>query len=84
MSKRLQVVLSDAQYREVAGVARRQRMTISTWVRGLLHSACRRAPRHPADAKLAAIRAAFEHRFPTADLDQMLQEIEAGYGRAES
>ena len=84
MSKRLQVVLSDAQYREVASVARRQRVTVATWVRGLLHAACRRAPRAGADGKLAAIRAAFQHEFPTGDIDVMLREIESGYGRAES
>ena len=84
MSKRLQVVLSDAQYREVAGVARRQRMTVASWVRGLLHAACRRAPSRSSDAKLAAIRAAYEHRFPTADIDVMLQEIETGYGRGDA
>jgi len=29
--------------------------------------------------KLAVMRAAASHRFPTADIDQMLDEIERGY-----
>jgi hypothetical protein len=29
------------------------------------------------------VRAAAKHAFPTADIDQMLSEIEAGYGPAE-
>jgi hypothetical protein len=29
--------------------------------------------------KLAAIRAAARHSFPTADIEQMLAEIESGY-----
>jgi predicted 2-oxoglutarate/Fe(II)-dependent dioxygenase YbiX len=84
MSKRLQVVLSDEQYREVRTVARRSRQTIAEWVRALLRAACRRAPRGGADRKLAAIRAASRHRFPTADIDKMLRQIESGYGRAGS
>ena len=29
--------------------------------------------------KLAAVRAAVGHEFPTADIDAMLEEIESGY-----
>ncbi|HET6363029.1 MAG TPA: hypothetical protein VFH11_13395 [Gemmatimonadota bacterium] len=29
--------------------------------------------------KLQAIRSAFQYEFPTADIDQMLEEIERGY-----
>jgi hypothetical protein len=33
----------------------------------------------PPERKLAVVRAAARHRFPTADVDQMLAEIEHGY-----
>lgn len=32
-----------------------------------------------AGRKLEAIRSAYEHEFPTADIEQMLEEIERGY-----
>jgi hypothetical protein len=83
MSKRLQVFLSDEQYREVRAVARRSKQTMAEWVRDLLRAAIRQAPRGGRDRKLAAVRAAYQHAFPTADIDEMLDQIESGYGRAE-
>jgi hypothetical protein len=38
-----------------------------------------RQPVHDAQFKLKAIRKAAEYSFPTADIDQMLEEIERGY-----
>lgn len=79
MSKRLQVLLEDREYRELQGIARRNGMTVSEWVRSALRSAKRTEPTGSVDKKLAAIRAAAHHQFPTADIDQMLAEIEQGY-----
>ena len=78
MSKRLQVLLDDEEYREIRASAHRSRMTVAEWVR----QALRRARHdHPAtvEAKLAAVAEAARHEFPTADIDVMLSEIEAGY-----
>lgn len=55
-------------------------MTVAEWVRQALRAARRNQPRTGANAKLEAIRAASQHSFPTADIDQMLAEIERGYG----
>jgi hypothetical protein len=49
-------------------------------VRRALREARRREPRGDLDRKLRAARAAVRHEFPTADIDQMLAEIEQGYG----
>lgn len=46
----------------------------------MLRAACRRAPEGSPDRKFATIRAAYEHEFPTADIDEMLEQIESGYG----
>jgi hypothetical protein len=81
MSRRLQVVVSDEQYKEVAAVARRAGRTIAEWVRDVLGAAARRAPRGGPERKLAAVRRAYRHAFPTADIDVMLADIETGYGR---
>lgn len=37
-------------------------------------------PTGRAQDRLRAVRAAARHAFPTADIDQMLSEIERGYG----
>ena len=79
MSKRLNVVLDDDEYRALKRAARRQGLTLSEWVRRSLSQARMREPEAPAGKKLAVVRAAVEHDFPTADIDQMLREIERGY-----
>ena len=79
MSKRLQVVLEDAEYREIRNVARRHRMSISEWVRQALRSVRRSEPLQDADRKLEAVRAAVRREFPTAEMEKMLTEIERGY-----
>ena len=77
MTKRLQVLLDEEEYLEIQGVARRQRMTVAEWVRQALRKA---RGDHPGtvEAKLRAIADASRHEFPTADIEVMLGEIEAG------
>jgi hypothetical protein len=77
--KRLQVLLDEDELREIQSTARRQRLTTAAWVRRALRESIEREPRPDARAKLAAIRRAADHSFPTADIDQMLEEIERGY-----
>jgi hypothetical protein len=79
MSKRLQVILRDPEYRELQRAARSRNMSIAEWVRQALASARREEPSNNVARKLGAIRAAVRHSFPTADIDIMLAEIEAGY-----
>ena len=38
MSKRLQVLMDEEEYLEVQGAARRQRLTVSEWVRRALRA----------------------------------------------
>ncbi|MGH7718848.1 MAG: ribbon-helix-helix protein, CopG family [Gemmatimonadaceae bacterium] len=79
MSKRLQVLLDDAEFRELQKLARRHRMTVSEWVRQALRTMRRREPTQDASRRLAAVRAAARHTFPVTDIEQMLAEIERGY-----
>ena len=79
MSKRLQVILDDEELLGVQRAAKKQRMTTAEWVRQALRRAQRAQPRGDARKKLAVIRAAAEHSFPTAEIDQMMAEIERGY-----
>ena len=80
MSKRLQVVLADEEFQAVEAASRAEGLTVSGWVRTVLRRAYLGRPTSERDAKLAAIRQAMEHEFPTGDIEVMLAEIEAGYG----
>jgi len=74
------VLLEDEELRVLREAAGREGLTLSAWVRRTLHEAQRRQPRGGLAGKLAAVRAAALHDFPTADIDQMLAEVESGYG----
>jgi hypothetical protein len=54
-------------------------MTIAEWVRQALTAARNYEPSGAAGKKLDAIREGAREEFPTADIDVMLAEIEAGY-----
>jgi hypothetical protein len=79
VAKRLQVILQDPEYRDVQRAARSRHMSIAEWVRQALAVARRQEPLGNVSQKLEAIRAAARHSYPTADIDTMLSEIEAGY-----
>ncbi len=80
MSKRLQVIIQDPDYRDIQRAARLRRMSIAEWVRQALVQARRSEPSREVASKLEVIRAAARMDFPTADIDRMLEEIEQGYG----
>ena len=77
--KRLQVLMDDEELREIQSLARRERVTTAAWVRQRLREARERQARPDVATKLAAVQAAYRHQGPTADIDQMLSEIEDGY-----
>jgi hypothetical protein len=83
MTKRLQVLLDEAEFREVQRAARAGRMTVAEWVRQTLRAARRREPLGDQARQLAVVRAAARHAFPTAGIEDMLAEIERGYGGEE-
>jgi len=75
----MQVLIEDADYRRFQRLARRRGMSLAEWVRQVLRSASRREPSGDRDKKFAAVRDGAAHQFPTADIDQMLDEIARGY-----
>lgn len=79
MSKRLQVLLDDHEYAELRSTAERHGVTVSDWVRQVIRTARRREAAGDPARKLAALRAAMQHSFPTGDIEQMLEETERGY-----
>jgi hypothetical protein len=80
MAKRLQVILQDPEYREIQRVARSRHMSLAEWVRQALESARRQEPVGSAGKKLESIHIAVQHEFPTGEIEEILAEIEAGYG----
>ena len=79
MSKRLQVLLPDQEMTDIQQIARRERLTVGEWVRRALREAREQKPANDPEAKLKAVRRGAEFSFPTADMDEMLAEIERGY-----
>jgi hypothetical protein len=80
MTKRLQVILQEPEYREIQRVARSRHMSIAEWVRQALAHARRREPLGDVDKKLKAVRdAAAQNAGSAVDIETMLSEIEQGY-----
>jgi hypothetical protein len=82
VTKRLQVLLDDAELRTIQRLARREKLTTAEWVRRRLREGAA-SSRGDTASKLAAIHAAYRLGSsggePEADIDQMLEEIEQGY-----
>jgi hypothetical protein len=79
MSKRLQVLVEDEEMREIQRLAGQQRTSVAEWVRRALRAARQRQPGKSVETKIQSVRAAVHHSFPSADIEDMLREIESGY-----
>jgi len=79
MSKRLQVLLEEAELEEIRRLAETAGMTVAEWVCQALREARRGRSGSSAARKQQALERAVGHAFPTGEVDQVLQEIEAGY-----
>ena len=79
MTKRLQVLLDDAELSTVQRLAKRDRLSTAEWVRRRLREGAAAGDRKDTASKLAAIHAAYRHESPAPDIGQMLDEIERGY-----
>jgi hypothetical protein len=79
MTKRLQLILQDADYRDVERAARARDMSVAEWVRRALAVASRQVSSVDVAQKLEAIRAAARYSYPITDIDTMLAEVESGY-----
>ena len=84
MPKRLQVIIEDAEYGRIQSLARRAGLSLSEWVRQALRAAGRGRAEIPAEQKLAVIRKAAQHSFPSPDIEAMLDEIDAGHRQGKS
>ena len=79
MSTRLQVVLDDEELEQIRRLAEAQHQSVSDWVRQALRAARREYPSLEAGRKIQVVREAVTHRYPSADMDDLLRDIESGY-----
>jgi hypothetical protein len=79
MSKRLQVILSDDEMRDLKRLARSQSSTVSELVRQSLRSARHSRASKAPTLKTQVVRHAAQFAFPTADIGDLLDQIESGY-----
>ena len=79
MTKRLQVLLDDAELSELQRFARERRMTVAEIVRQTLRAARAEVATPDLADRLATVKRAYEHQFPIDDIDVVLGEIERGY-----
>lgn len=78
MSKRLQVLLEEQEFADIQRLARRERLTVAAWVRRALDAAKQQRPAGDPARKIASIRAAAGHEFPSGDIESMLTDIARG------
>lgn len=71
--------MEEPEWRDVQRAARADRTTVAEWVRKALRAARRSRSSGDVDKKLAAIRTAAAHQFPSGDIDQMNADIARGY-----
>ena len=71
--------MEESEMREIRRAARAVRVTVAEWVRQALRAARRGEPIGKIGKKIEVVRAAVRHAYPTADIDQMLREIEHAY-----
>ena len=80
MTKRLQVLLDDRELADIQRAARRKRQTVAEWVRGALREARASEDGRSQADKLQALRASLTHHYPSGPIEEMLEDIERGYG----
>ena len=76
MTARLDVRLEDSDSLEIGRAARSQGLSVAEWVRRAVRAELAAEAR--VQAKFRAVRQAATHSAPTADIDQMLDEIAFG------
>jgi hypothetical protein len=64
---------------DIQRLAKREHLTVGEWVRRALREARAALPVHDPETRLKTIRRAAMYSLPTADIEQMLSEIERGY-----
>ena len=78
MSHRLQVLLEEDEHRALKEAARRRGASMSEYVRAVLRESWAAEPSSTVEAKLAVVREAAGHTYPTAEPEEMEAQISSG------
>ena len=79
MTKRLQVLLSEEDYADITSASKESDTTVSEWVRSALHAALRnKRSSLSSSERVSRILRYAKFSGPTADMDQILSEIQQG------
>lgn len=73
--------MDDDELADIEAAARRDGETVSAWVRRTLRAAQAQRTASDASRRLAAVREAMTHDFPTGDIEQLIEETQRGYLR---
>jgi hypothetical protein len=73
------VLLPDQEMADLQRLAKHDGLTVGEWVRRALRDARASRPVIDPETKLKAVRRGARYSFPTADVEQMINEIERGY-----
>ncbi len=79
MTKRLQILMPDADFARLQAIAEAHDVSVGEWVRRAVRQSFDSPQVRSAQSKIAAVREALTVYAPTADIDQMNEEIERGY-----
>jgi hypothetical protein len=80
MSKRLQIIMPDDEYRAVARAARKRGKPIAQIVRESLRRTLGDDDERDPEQRIAAVLRFARFSGPTGDIDELLSEIERGRG----
>ena len=77
MHVRLQLLLSEKEYKDLKAISSRCGQSVEGWAREVLLKT-RNEHSHTIESKLQAIAESAKHSFPSGDIEDMLAEIESG------
>ncbi len=80
MSKRLQVVMDEAELDTCRDAARRAGVSLSEWARAALRRALAASRGPSSEQRLKALEHALGRNHPTADIADVLAQIDEGRG----
>ena len=72
------IALNDYEYAHLERIATRRNITVEQWIEELIRRDIADYRRRSENIRMI-IEEAAQHDFPTADIEQMLKEIESGY-----
>ena len=79
MSKRLQVLIPEEEYKKLKQHAKLERLTLGAWVRSALRRITESESARSPEEKLKAVKHALKIGAPTDNIDDMKKQIESGY-----